>query len=58
MKKITSTLRDSKDNIFLQLAIASQASYIITLDNDLLDLKFYGKTKIITPQGFMKKLTG
>ena len=38
--------RDSKDDFLLSLAMDSKADYLITGDNDLLDLKTIGKTKI------------
>jgi len=40
--------RDSKDNFLLDLAIDSKADYLITGDNDLLEIKFIEKTKILT----------
>ncbi len=40
--------RDPKDNKILELAMSGEADYIITGDNDLLILKTYGKTKIIS----------
>jgi len=46
-------LRDPKDNIFLQLAIASRATYLISVDKDLLILKSIGSTHIVTPKEFI-----
>jgi putative PIN family toxin of toxin-antitoxin system len=40
--------RDYKDNFLLNLAIDSKADYIATGDNDLLELKRIGETKILT----------
>ncbi len=40
--------RDYKDNFLLNLAIDANADYIVTGDNDLLEIKTIGKTKIIT----------
>lgn len=40
--------RDEKDNFLLSLAIDGSANYLITGDKDLLDLKRFGKTRIIT----------
>ncbi|HRN69622.1 MAG TPA: putative toxin-antitoxin system toxin component, PIN family [Candidatus Woesebacteria bacterium] len=48
------TLRDPKDNMFLQLAIASEATYLISLDKDLLTLGFINKTIIVTPRQFLE----
>lgn len=43
-----SECRDVKDNFLLNLAIDSNADYLITGDSDLLDLKTIHNTKIIT----------
>ena len=40
--------RDPKDNFLLALAKDGNADYLITGDNDLLVLKEFGKTKIVT----------
>lgn len=44
--------RDKNDNFLLNLAIDSQADFLITGDHDLLDLKFVSNTKIITMNEF------
>ena len=48
--------RDKKDNIILSLAETSKANYIITGDDDLLVLKEYKTTLIITPRRFWEIL--
>jgi putative PIN family toxin of toxin-antitoxin system len=48
--------RDIKDNFLLSLAIDSNADYLVTGDNDLLDLEYINKTKIITIQGLRDEL--
>lgn len=48
VKSKTYKCRDSKDNFLIDLAIDSKADYLITGDNDLLKIKFIGKTKILT----------
>ena len=48
--------RDPKDDKFLSLASQIGANYIITFDEDLLVLNEVGKTKILRPQEFLKKL--
>ena len=40
--------RDPKDNFLLGLAKDGKASHLITGDKDLLELKKFGKTKILT----------
>ena len=48
--------RDPKDDFLLSLAIDSKADNLITGDNDLLDLRTIGKTKIITMTDYLKKI--
>lgn len=49
------TCRDMDDNNILMLAGHVHAQLIITGDKDLLSVKKYGNTKIITPREFMEK---
>ena len=42
--------RDQKDNFLLSLAIDSDADYLVTGDNDLLELEEIKGTKILTIQ--------
>ncbi len=44
--------RDKDDDEILALAKSNDVEYIITGDNDLLILKAYGSTKIISPRQF------
>ena len=49
--KVTSNInacRDIKDNFLLSLALDGNADYLITGDSDLLALKLFDKTKILT----------
>jgi hypothetical protein len=46
--------RDAKDNFLLNLALDGKADYLITGDNDLLDLKNIEKTSIISINDFIK----
>lgn len=48
--------RDPKDNMLLDVAIASYADYLVTGDNDLLVLKNIRNTSIITPREFIELL--
>lgn len=45
--------RDIHDEYYFYLIDASQAEYLITLDDDLLTIKSYKKSKIITPNQFI-----
>lgn len=49
-------VRDARDNYLLELAEESQADFLITGDKDLLTLKEYKLTKIISPIEFLQKL--
>ena len=50
---ITQESRDRKDNKFLICASEAQADYLITSDADLLDIKAYEGTQIMSPQAFV-----
>lgn len=54
IEKVQNVCRDPKDDFLLALAKRSNADYLITGDNDLLDIKIYRKTKIITITNFEK----
>ncbi len=47
--------RDPKDNFLLSLAKDSKASYLVTGDKDILDIKTIGGTKIVTMTDYLKK---
>ena len=46
--------RDIKDNFLLNLAIDGRADYLITGDNDLLNIHTIKKTKIVSITDFLK----
>ena len=46
--------RDPDDDIFINCAIDADAVYIVSGDNDLLDLKAVNKVKIITAKEFVE----
>ena len=50
----TDTCRDPKDNFLLSLSLDGNADYLLTGDKDLLDLKKFGETTIITISDFLK----
>ena len=54
IEKIQNVCCDPKDDFLLALAKKSNADYLVTGDNDLLDIKIYRKTKIITITNFEK----
>jgi uncharacterized protein len=56
IKKIDRICRDPKDDFLLALSKESQANYLITGDKDLLAIKIYGRTKIVTVKEFKEKI--
>jgi putative PIN family toxin of toxin-antitoxin system len=50
-----SICRDPKDNFLLSLSKDSKADYLITGDEDLLEVRRLGKTKIIRISDYLKK---
>ncbi|UCD14946.1 MAG: putative toxin-antitoxin system toxin component, PIN family [Candidatus Omnitrophota bacterium] len=55
--KKVSVCRDPEDNKLLEAALAAKAHFLITGDKDLITLKTFHKTRIITPKEFLKILT-
>ena len=47
--------RDPKDNFLLSLSKDGKASHLITGDKDLLDLKRFGRTQIITLRKYLSE---
>ena len=55
--KIKSTVidcRDPKDNFLLSLSVDGKATHLITGDKDLLFLKVFGETTILTITAYLK----
>lgn len=52
-KREVTVCRDPKDNMFLSLALAGKADFLITGDKDLLVIKKFHGTKIVTPKEFL-----
>jgi len=50
---VVTLCRDPKDNFLLALAKEGHATHLITGDKDLLSIKSFGKTKIITMNQFL-----
>ncbi len=53
----TDACRDFKDNFLLDLSDAGTAEYLVTGDTDLLEMKQWGKTRIVTATQFNRILT-
>ncbi len=57
-KEVTSDIticRDSKDDFLLSLAKDGKATHLITGDKDLLDIKFFERTKIVAIANYLSK---
>lgn len=54
VKTTINLCRDAKDNFLLSLAIDSNADYLVTGDNDLLEIKKIKGTQIVSIQDFMR----
>ena len=48
--------RDPDDNMLLECALAAQADFLVTGDEDLLLLREFESTRIVTPAQFMEVL--
>lgn len=55
IRSTVSLCRDAKDNFLLALAKDSQADYLITGDQDLLVLRNFENTAIVTYQDFLSR---
>jgi putative PIN family toxin of toxin-antitoxin system len=53
-----SICRDLKDNFLLALAKDGKADFLVTGDNDLLELKKFSNTRIVTISQFLKMKPG
>ncbi len=54
VKNDVTVCRDKKDNFLLSLSRDATADYLITRDEDLLILKQFGKTRIVTLKEFVE----
>lgn len=53
---VSGAVRDPGDDIILASAASARADYIVTRDKDLLDLKTFRKTWIVSPEDFLRTL--
>ena len=51
--KISIVKEDPSDNIIIETALDGKADYLITYDKHLLNIKEFGKIKIIQPKDFL-----
>lgn len=54
-RNVKGVCRDPQDDKFISCAVSARADYIVTGDEDLLVLKQYGQTKIISASEFLGK---
>lgn len=54
--KLSVVAADSADDKIIECAYVGKAHYVVTGDRHLLDIKEYGKIKIVTPREFLKIL--
>ena len=54
---ISGVSRDPKDDMLLALSFAGHADYLVTGDKDLLVLRTFGDTKIVTPKQFISTVS-
>ena len=54
--QIVHVLSDEDDNRVLEAALKGDCNYIVTGDNDLLDLKLYKNIMVITPTNFLSNI--
>ena len=50
--------RDPDDDMFIEAAVAGQAPYVVTGDDDLLTLKKFESVQFVTPRAFLAALDG
>jgi putative PIN family toxin of toxin-antitoxin system len=55
IKNIVTDCRDPKDDFLLSLSVDGKATHLITGDEDLLVLKVYGQTKILTMTEYLQE---
>ena len=55
-KKLNVVKKDPKDNKILECALEAQASFIISGDKHLLEIKEYKGIKIISPKEFLNEI--
>lgn len=56
INRVDRICRDPKDDFLLALARESGTNYLITGDKDLLDIRVYGRTRILTAKQFKEKV--
>lgn len=55
-KKMVVVKEDPEDDKFIECVVECEADYLVSGDKHLLDLKTYGKTKIMKPKDFLDEV--
>ncbi len=55
-KKVNIVKKDPSDNKIIECALESKASFVISGDRHLLEIKEYKRIKIISPKEFLSKI--
>lgn len=50
--------RDPEDDMFLDVALAAGADWLVTVDQQLLSVRTVGRTRIVRPERFLAEVTG
>lgn len=48
--------RDPEDDMFLAVALAADADWLVTVDRQLLSVRSVGRTRILRPERFLERL--
>ena len=55
-KKLNIVKKDPEDNKILECTLEAKASFVISGDGDLLEIKKYKEIKIVSPKEFLSKI--
>ncbi len=50
--------RDPEDDMFLAVALAADADWLVTVDQQLLAVRSVGRTRILRPERFLEQVAG
>ena len=56
--KISGVSRDPDDDMYLGAAVEGRATFVVTGDSDLLDVREHAGVRIVTPRQFLEVLKG
>lgn len=50
--------RDPEDDMFLAVALAADADWLVTVDQQLLSVRSVGRTRVLRPELFLQQISG